>query len=101
MAIITSAMLACSQIICASETGIPTSTPDLFSGIGNAVNTGLLLLGGLAVVFLVYGGLQYILSAGNPARMKQARETILYAVVGVVVAGSAYGIISYITGQFK
>ena len=90
----------CQQLICAQETGIPNTTGDIFSAIGKAVNTGLLLIGGLAVIFIVVGGLQYILASGNPARLKQARETILYAVVGVVIAGSAYGIIGFVTGRF-
>ena len=92
--------VSCSQLICAQDTGIPNSTGDIFSGIGKAVSTGLLLLGGLAIIFIVIGGLQYILAAGNPARLKQARDTLLYAVVGVIVAGGAYGIIGFVTGKF-
>lgn len=40
----------------------------------------------IAVIMLVYGGIQYITSTGNPAGIQKAKTTILYAVIGLIVA---------------
>ena len=55
-----------------------------------------LLLGGiLATLFIVYNGIQYILSAGDAAKMKVARGNILNILVGIVIIVSAYSIIRF------
>jgi hypothetical protein len=43
------------------------------------------------------GGLQYVLSTGDPKRTQRAKETILYAIIGIVISLSAYAIVSFIT----
>jgi len=53
------------------------------------------ILGAIAVLFVVIGGLRYTISGGNPQDMKKARETILYAVIGLVVAISAEAIVTF------
>ncbi|GAC1387318.1 MAG: hypothetical protein NVS1B7_1760 [Candidatus Saccharimonadales bacterium] len=55
----------------------------------------------LAIGYVVFGGVQYIRSQGESDRLKQARESILYAVIGLVISVSAAGIVSYIAGRFK
>jgi hypothetical protein len=47
-------------------------------------------LGGVAVLFLVWSGWQYITSAGDPAKAERARTNITYAIIGIVVALLAY-----------
>jgi uncharacterized membrane protein (DUF373 family) len=90
--------LACTGTYCinASKSGIPTSTSNLSSAVSNFTNLGLFLLGALSVIFMVVGGLQYIFSGGNPQRTSQARETILYAAIGLVIASAAYAIVTFI-----
>jgi hypothetical protein len=101
MALASTLYLACVQPYCVSAqaSGIPNSTPTLGAAVANATNTGLLLIGALAVIFMIVGGLQYVLSGGNSQRTKQARETLLYAAVGLVIAGAAYAIVVYLSGQ--
>jgi len=64
-------------------------------------NTLLYIIGAIAVIVIVVGGLRFVLSGGNPATTKQARETILYAVVGLVLAIMAYAIINFVFGQLS
>ncbi len=95
-------LLACTDpnfCVSAGGAGIPNSTNNLTDALVNFTNLGLFVLGFLAVIFIVVGGLQYIFSGGNPSRTKQARETILYAAIGLVVSGSAYAIVVFITGR--
>lgn len=45
----------------------------------------LLLAGALAVVFLIIGGIRYLVSAGNSTQAEAAKKTILYALGGLIV----------------
>jgi hypothetical protein len=94
-------LVACSNPNCidSNTVGIPNSTGSLGAAVVSFTNLGLTILGALAVIFMVVGGLQYVLSGGNSARTKQARETIIYAAVGLVVAGSAYAIVFFLSGK--
>lgn len=78
--------------------GVPqTSIPSL---VANGVKILFFVVGVAAVVVIIVGGLLYVVSAGNPDRTKQAKDAVLYAVIGLVVAGLAFAIVTYITGQF-
>ncbi len=61
----------------------------------NVVGTILIIAGVLAVLYLVYSGVQYITSAGNPEKSKGARQGIINAVIGIIVISSAYLIIQF------
>lgn len=56
------------------------------------------LAGVLAAVFLVVGGIKYITSSGNPLTLEEAKKTILYALVGLVISISAYVIVDIVSG---
>jgi len=55
----------------------------------------------VAIMFLVYGGLQYIISAGNKDKAEAAKKTILYAVIGLVVVALSYVIVSFVTSNIQ
>lgn len=60
----------------------------------------LLTLGGIiAIGFVIYGGIQYVLSQGEPDKIKGAQKTVLNAVIGLVIALLATGIVSFIGGK--
>ena len=46
---------------------------------------------------VIYGGLRYVISRGDASQVKAAKDTILYAVAGVVVAIVAFAIIKFVT----
>jgi hypothetical protein len=83
------------------EIGAPDSTTSIGGGITNAVKLLMSIVGSLAIIFLIIGGIQLSLSSGDSKRVQQARETILYSVVGVIVAISAYAITEFISGAVK
>ncbi|MFZ2560608.1 MAG: hypothetical protein WAW91_03200 [Candidatus Nanoperiomorbaceae bacterium] len=72
----------------------------LFNGpeaiIPRIINIMLFIVGILAVIMLIYGGIRYVLSSGDAGRVKDAKNTVLYAIVGLVVAIFAYAIINWI-----
>lgn len=65
------------------------------------INTMLYVLGIIAVVMIVVGGIRYTTSAGDASRVKGAKDTIMYAVVGLIVAILAFAIVNFVIGRFK
>ena len=61
-------------------------------------NTLLFLLGAISVIMLVYGGFRYATSGGNQDSVNAAKNTILYAVVGIVVALIAFAVVQWVIG---
>lgn len=78
------------------NTGGPSSVPQLFS---NIVSTLLFFVGALAVIFVIVGGIQYITSSGDPKRIEQAKNTLTYAVAGLVIAILSFAIVSFVRSQ--
>ena len=64
-------------------------------------NTLLFLLGAISVIMIIIGGLRYVISGGDSAAVTAAKNTILYAIVGVIVAILAYAIINFVIGSFS
>lgn len=53
----------------------------------------------LAVGFIIYGGVQFIISQGEPDKTNQARQTIVNALVGLAISVLAAAVISFIAGR--
>ncbi len=66
---------------------------------GSVIDTVLLIAGVLAVIYLLYSGIQYITSAGNPEKAKGARQGIINAVIGIVVIIAAFFIVRLAVGS--
>lgn len=54
------------------------------------------IVGAMTLLMVVVGGLRYIIASGDPAKMAQAKKTIIYALVGLVVTMSAYAIVRFV-----
>ena len=54
------------------------------------------VLGAVAVLFVVIGGVKLTLSTGNPQEISKAKNTIIYALVGLIVAAFAETIVSFV-----
>jgi hypothetical protein len=67
----------------------------------NIVSTLLVVLGMIAVIMIVIGGIRYTTSNGDSAQIKSAKDTILYAVVGLVVAIMAFAIVNFVLASVK
>jgi uncharacterized membrane protein YidH (DUF202 family) len=68
------------------------------STLQGVLSTVFLAAGGLALVFIAVGGLRYVISQGDPQKVQQAKESIIYALVGLVVSVSAFAIVSFVYG---
>lgn len=80
-----------------STTCLFTNTTDCVSGVFNTVvNIMLFIIGAISVIMLIYGGIRYTVSGGNTANVTAAKNTILYAIVGLIVAALAYAIVNFV-----
>lgn len=73
-----------------------TELPDLFK---NIINTALYVVGAVSVLMLIYGGIRYTISGGNTQDVTAAKNTVLYAIVGIVVSLLAYAIVNFVIDQ--
>ncbi len=66
------------------------------SAAKNIINMALVVLGGVALIMVVVGGIRISAAHGDPSQVKAGRETVLYSLVGLIVAMSAYAIINFV-----
>lgn len=64
----------------------------------NLIDILLRLSGLVAVGFIIWGGIRYIMSQGNSSDMTLAKQTIVHAVVGLAIAISAVFILNFVAG---
>lgn len=77
---------------------------DLFGATGvltTITNVLLFIIGALAVIMIIIGGLRYVISAGNSTQVTAAKNTILYAVVGLIVAILGFAVVNFVLGAFS
>ncbi len=60
------------------------------------INVILYIVGILAVVMIIIGGVQYTTSAGDQAAVTKAKNTIMYGLIGLAVAVLAYAIVNFV-----
>ncbi len=60
---------------------------------------GFVVIGALAVLFLVIGGTRYALSGGDPEKVKKSRNEILYSMIGLVIAAFGAIIVKFVIGR--
>ena len=62
-------------------------------------NTLFFVIGALAVIMIIFGGIRYATSNGDAGNVKKAKDTILYSVVGLIVTLMAYAIVAFVIDQ--
>jgi glucose uptake protein GlcU len=69
---------------------------------GSAAKTAVLLfiIGAVAVIMIIIGGIRYTVSQGDQSQVSSAKNTILYAVIGLLVAIFAYAIVNFVVTSF-
>ena len=72
---------------------------DLFGDTGifkQVTNTILYVVGIIAVVMLIIGGIKYVVSGGDSKKVTDAKNTVLYAIIGLVIAFLAFAIVNFV-----
>ncbi len=78
--------------LCNPLTGI--DTPQAL--IGQIINSLFGIIGSLALVMFVYGGLLWMTSSGSAEQVKKGKDIFIWAVVGLVVVFSAYSLVRFV-----
>lgn len=72
---------------------------DLFGNTGvfkQVTNTILYIVGIVAVIMLIIGGIKYVVSGGDSKKVTDAKNTVLYAIIGLVIAFLAFAIVNFV-----
>ena len=72
---------------------------DLSNSVVNILNVIIGVLATVCVVVIVIGGVQYMTSSGDAGKVKKAKDTILYAVIGLVVCALAATIVNFVISK--
>lgn len=83
----------CSQLGISCTGSEDSST--LVQKITTIANAFLVLVGVVASIYLVFGGVRYIMSQGDESQAEKAKLTILYAVIGIVIIGLSAAIVNF------
>ena len=62
----------------------------------NIINAVVGVLALVCVIVIIIGGVNYMTSAGDPGKVKKAKDTILYGVIGLVVCVLAFAIVNFV-----
>ncbi|HUS25865.1 MAG TPA: pilin [Nevskiaceae bacterium] len=74
---------------------------DLWLILAAIIEDLLRLVALFAVALVIWGGIQFISSQGDPGATTKARQTILNAIIGLVIAILAATVVAFIAGRFK
>jgi len=69
--------------------------------VKNIINAVLYVVGILAVVMVIIGGVKYTTSGGDQSAVTSAKNTILYGIIGLVIAILAYAIVNFVIGRIS
>ncbi len=87
-----------SGVEAARGAGVPATLFGDGGIITSITNTLLFVIGALAVIMIIFGGIRYATSAGNSSSVTAAKNTILYAIVGLIIAFLAFAAVNWILG---
>ncbi|MNT23703.1 hypothetical protein D3C72_1591340 [compost metagenome] len=65
------------------------------------INTLLFILGAISVIMIIVAGIRYTTSGGDASSVTAAKNTLMYSIVGLVVAILAYAIVNFVLKAFK
>ena len=93
---------ATGRIVCKLDNPLAGNKTEASQIISTVIKTALGIVGALTLLMLVWGGFQWLTSAGNPEKVKSGAQTMLWAIIGVVLVFASYILLStftdYLTG---
>ena len=73
-----------------------TKVDNIPATIGKVVGAALAFVGVVFLILMIYGGFLWMLARGNETEVTKAKDTIIAAIIGLIIVLSAYAITSYI-----
>ena len=72
---------------------------DLVTAVSNIISAVIAVLGIVCVIVMIIGGINYMTSSGDSGKVKKAKDTILYGLIGLVVCVLAFAIVNFVIGN--
>lgn len=79
-----------------NDVGGDQNKTSLTTFIESIIDVLLFIVGAVAVIMIIVGGIKYVTSGGDQNNVKSAKDTILYSVIGLIVAILAYAIVKFV-----
>jgi hypothetical protein len=83
----------------ATAVGSACNESQLSTGLNKVIDAIFFIAGITAVIILIIGGVGYILSTGDATRITKAKNTILYAIIGLIVVIIARAIVGFVVAR--
>ena len=80
----------------AKGAGMPSELVGVNGVFTKITNTVLYAVGIVSVIMLIYGGLRYVVSGGDSKKVTDAKNTIMYAIIGLIISILAYAIVNFV-----
>jgi cytochrome bd-type quinol oxidase subunit 2 len=81
------------------ESGNTSADSDIDKLIENIVNIFSVIVGVIAVVMIIIGGFRYVTSGGDSSNVTAAKNTIMYAIIGLIIVALAQIIVRFVLNQ--
>ena len=72
----------------------PLSSDSIPVLIGSLIKVLLGISGALALLMFVWGGIQWLISSGDPTKIKKGKDTLIWATLGLVIIFSSYVLVT-------
>ena len=72
----------------------PLGQTDVRYILARVISAGLSIIGSLALVMFVYGGLLWMTSRGDPKQVTKGRDTIMWAIFGFIIVFGSYALVN-------
>lgn len=80
----------------ARGSGMPSELVGVNGVFTKITNTILYAVGIVSVVMLIYGGIRYVVSGGDSKKVTDAKNTIMYALIGLIIAILSFAIVNFV-----
>ena len=80
----------------AKASGMPSELVGVNGVFTKITNTVLYAVGIISVIMLIYGGLRYVVSGGDSKKVTDAKNTIMYAIIGLIISILVYAIVNFV-----
>ena len=91
----------CAQVSTIVSNPEGCSGDDINDIVSKIINAIIFVIGIVAVVMIVLGGISYATSQGDPSKVKKGKDTILYGIIGLIVALLAFAIVNFVLGALQ
>lgn len=87
------------DITCTGGSCAGNPEADVENTVAKVINVLSIIVGVVSVIMIIIGGLKYVTSSGDSGNVTSAKNTILYAIIGLVVVALAQAIVRFVLNQ--